>query len=543
MPDSDRYDRRSFLALTGIGMAGTISGCLGGEDPQSDEDGENGGNGEITVVAGKPLQSLDPHQVSDDLTKAVSLLGYSGLLTVSPDGEIVESLATNWEAQDEAATTWEVTLREDVVSHHGNELTAEDVVYSADRWASLNIGYSSIWAGVYEPGSAEAIDDYTVVFDLEQPFGPFPASLTMFKIVDSEVVAENEEGDDYGEDFLSGNTAGFGPYELVEDQGIDGLVFEAHDDYWQGWDDDQFTTVRQEFVDEEATIRQMMTGGDAHMTDQYLSPDAYNELRDSDETYVVSEPGTQLFELPMNTRIAPLDDIDVRRACALAFDYETIQTEVFNDAVSAAGPVPQAMIGHNDDLEPVEQDFDAAQDALNASGYSLDEINDAELEIVWLTEAEYTRQVALSFAEALGEIGIDSAEINGITFASWAERVASPEETPHFTTFNHSADFATPDNFLFQKFHPSNDGSIVSASWYRDEELTRVLEESRSAGEESERMQKYREAQELIHEAYPCIFAASPPYELGISNEVTNWSYHGGILGYPRQVYPLRQDN
>ncbi|MFB6187435.1 MAG: ABC transporter substrate-binding protein, partial [Halobacteriaceae archaeon] len=181
----------------------------------------------------------------------------------------------------------------------------------------------------------EARGEKTVAINLEQAFGPLVATLVMFSIVDSESVKEKEQSGDYGERgdysqaYLKENVAGTGPYTLKSWSSGNALVMKAFEDYWQGWEDNQFDIVRCKIVKEPSTTKLLMKNGKADITSQYESTAFYKEVAGYDNVEVPRIPQWQLFHLPLNTAIKPLDDINVRKAIIHAFDYETAINSIF----------------------------------------------------------------------------------------------------------------------------------------------------------------------------------------------------------------------
>src|SRR5690606_29474670 len=100
---------------------------------------------------------------------------YEGLVTRTPDGEIVPSLASDFEVSDDGLT-YTFTLHDGVTFHAGGELTASDVVASFQEVAADEafVGHADL-AGV---ASIEAPDDATVVITLDQPNQNFLFALT-----------------------------------------------------------------------------------------------------------------------------------------------------------------------------------------------------------------------------------------------------------------------------------------------------------------------------------------------------------------------------
>src|SRR5579883_2139299 len=76
------------------------------------------------------------------------------------------------------------------------------------------------------------------------------------------------------------------------------------------------------------------------MTSQYQANTTYDTLKGLGFK-IVTSPTTEVFYLKMNTRIAPTDDIHVRRAIALAFDYNTVRQRLYPGA-PASGPLSPA---------------------------------------------------------------------------------------------------------------------------------------------------------------------------------------------------------
>src|ERR1700730_6758190 len=81
------------------------------------------------------ISTLDPHfnNIAPNISIATHL--FDALVNVDPDGHLIPGLATSWRAID--ATTWEFKLRRGVKFHDGSEMTAEDVVFSLNRPATL----------------------------------------------------------------------------------------------------------------------------------------------------------------------------------------------------------------------------------------------------------------------------------------------------------------------------------------------------------------------------------------------------------------------
>src|SRR5215211_1991051 len=77
------------------------------------------------------LKSLDPYSLNESFT--LGMLGnvYEGLTKRDKDLKIIPGLAERWEQVE--PTRWRFYLRKGVKFHNGEDFTADDVVFSADR--------------------------------------------------------------------------------------------------------------------------------------------------------------------------------------------------------------------------------------------------------------------------------------------------------------------------------------------------------------------------------------------------------------------------
>jgi peptide/nickel transport system substrate-binding protein len=526
----------------GTGGDGGDSGT-GGDGGDGGDGGTGDGGGDVNSLRGlvaKTLVTRDPHKVGDADTISLAVNAYDGLVTEGADGTIVGELAEDWRSEDDGQRIV-FTLREGLKTHAGNDITAEDVVYSANRYMTVGTNFNSLWEGVLEPGDVSALSDREVEFDLARPYGPFISILILFFVVDSTLVMENEEdgehGDrgDFGAAYLENSFAGTGPYVSTGFSQGEFYEFERFEDYWKEWGDDQFDEVRWDIVLESSTQRTMIKEGQADFSDIFLSPDAYSDMESSSAARVERNPTLQIYEKIFNTTKPPFDDRNVRKAFAHAADYDTAE-ELMN-AEPAQGPVPIILPEHNEDIPVMDKDLDAAREALDAASYSVDEINEMEIQFVWISVAPIEEQLALSLLEGIQELGIESVELVSATWANWVDSAASPDTMPHMASLYHTGNYPSAEQYLFGKYHPDAAGNYNASNFYHeDDELISTIDEARTEPDTERRYELWKEAQELAFEAQPGIFLTNPPYFIGL-NENLGWEYRGGTQGFQRRWY------
>lgn len=127
-------------------------------------------------IVGSP-QLINPlfsslNDVDTDLTKLV----YSGLMRYDKNRHLVTDLAQKFEvSEDKKSYTFH--LREGVTWHDGEPLTAEDVVFTIQTLQDVEV--ASPLRVSFQGVEAEQLDEYRVLFRLEEPFQSFLASLTV----------------------------------------------------------------------------------------------------------------------------------------------------------------------------------------------------------------------------------------------------------------------------------------------------------------------------------------------------------------------------
>jgi len=524
------------------GGSGQSDGDGDGGDTDQNDDGSSGEEdiNEFHFIAGQVFGTLDPAEQTD-YTQALAMQNlYDEFVTVDPETfQPTANIAESWETEDDGQT-WVFTLRDDVTFTDGADLTAEDVAYSMERFLALESGYSSFFMPYMSPDDITVRDEQTVVFELNQTYGPALAAFVQFYTVNSELVQENEVDGDYGREFLRSNSAGSGAYVLENWEEGNSIETSAYDDYWKGWEEDSFDRFRSTVITEQSTILNTMREGEGDMTDNYMGAEAYDEMASMSNVRVPEEAQLQLFHFPINTQIEPTDDLNVRKAIAHAFDYQSAVNDIIGGGEVAAGPVPRQMAGHNDDIEPMSQDLDRAKDLIDQSEYSVEEINEIGLEHVVVAGTESQRQLGLLNQSSLQEIGVE-LEINPQQWATITDRATSLDSTAHLTNIYHTAKLPSPDSHTYLMYHPDSFGSYISQSWYTTDEIQSTLEEARQTTDLEARLDLYREAQSLVVEGQPSVFVANPSYRIGINENVADWQYQG-VLSFDYDVHSMTRD-
>lgn len=501
-----------------------------------------GGDVTMTYIEGQVVTTIDPAKHTDESSHHAIINMYDPLLYPKVAEGSMESgphVAESWTVADGRVYTFQ--LRKGIKFQDGSELRAEDVVFSFQRMVALKKGFSWLWQGVLAPEDVAATGPYTVRFSLAKPYAPFLATLSqLFVLNRAQVLANKKPGafganGDYGEAYLADHVAGSGPYTMESWDRATTLVMKAFPGYWRGWKPNQVTRVIYRTVQEEATMRTLLLGGQADMIDQWRTPTTFQQLARTPGIVVDEQPSAQLYHIELNTQRAPLSDVRVRKALVLAFDYKTATEQIFKGAALARGPVPNRVFGHSDRVRGYAQDVEAARRELAAAGVKPGAI---ALDYWFPTGNEIGRQVGLLAQANLAAIGV-KLNLKETPWAQIVQASATAETNPDVASIFDTLKYPHPDSHTYGMYHPSAWGSFRTISRYKNDEVTKLLEQARATVERDAQLELYRKAQDRIVEDYPSIFVANPIHRIAFRDHVKGYRYVG-LLGYDVAFYDFR---
>ena len=304
----------------------------------------------------------------------VSQIG-SALVWKDVDGNYIPYMAESWEATDDGLV-WTFHLKTTPKFHNGDPVTAKDWVYTINRVKAPDF-VSPVSAGLFQPiTKAEALDDYTLVLTLEEPFYPILENLTSsgYGGVWSQRAIE-EAGDQYGWTVA----IGAGPYMFVEWVQDEKIVLERNPDFtwgpimYEGCNPGPYYIERQEFriVPDSATILASLEAGELNYSS--MDPKDVPTIEATERYEIVSGLNSGIWYLEFNVSKPPFNDVHVRRA----FNYminrdEIIEVVRLGEAVKVLGSLSPAMIGYWDGIEEIGLDYnpEKAKEEFLAAGYS-----------------------------------------------------------------------------------------------------------------------------------------------------------------------------
>jgi peptide/nickel transport system substrate-binding protein len=452
---------------------------------------------------------IDP-AVGADYTGTVALVNlYDSLVFPNPDGSVKPWLAKSWTVSGDGLT-YTFELVPGVKFHNGDELTAEDVVFSLERIMTIGEGFGYLFMPSIE--GAKALEKYKVQFTLKKTFGPFLGALVRLYILDKNQVMANlqKEGPygefgDYGKGWLVTHDAGSGPYQVKEMKTQEYLLMEKFNDYWAGWENkDAPQYVKEIGTIEAVSVRTLMSRGELEITDQRQTSENFAALDQLPNVEVVSLVEGEVLYIMLNNKKPPTDDIHFRKALAYCIDYQQIIDKVFPGSKPVPGPVAFSTPGCNPNLEPYKLDLAKAEGELKQSPY-YGKLDQYPIDMIWPGGTKDREKVALMVQANAAKLGIKVSVVK-MTWPAICDIMSKLETTPHGVLISVSPHYTEAGSILESRYHSISCGTFNQGEWLQNPEIDTMIEDAISTIDQKERFQKYYVIQEKIAELCPSIW-------------------------------------
>ncbi|MTI16884.1 ABC transporter substrate-binding protein [Rhodobacteraceae bacterium RKSG542] len=323
---------------------------------------------------------LDPYSLNETFTLSMHGNVYEGLVQRSADLEIIPSLAESWEVVE--PTRWRFHLRKGVKFHNGNDFTAEDVAFSADRIRSEG---SDLTTRIAADVKVEIVDDYTVDFVLSAPNPILHSEWSTWYIMDKEWTEANEavkvtSASDTNPNYASLNANGTGPFTISKHEPGVQTIFEKNADWWDApkhnLDSVEFTPIGSD-----ATRVAALLSGELDMVYPIPVQDI-KRVNDNAETTALTGPELRTIFLGFDQKRDeliysdvkgknPFQDVRVRKAFYQAIDMDAIKAKVMRGlSEPSAIMISPFLFANSDEFQRFPYDPEASKALLAEAGYA-----------------------------------------------------------------------------------------------------------------------------------------------------------------------------
>ena len=371
-----------LLLLTALCSLFTLSACSRRETPV--ESGLR--TGTLHVGNGAEPESLDPHVLNAYTNQRLEAALFEGLCAIDEQtSSPAPGAAERWTSSADGLA-WTFHLRAGLQWSNGEPLTADDFVQSWRR--NLAPAFASAYAYLLFPiKNAEAYnsgkltdsaalglaapDERTVVITLERPtpYLPILTATTPWYPVNPRVVTKFGPLTDRNSAWTRpGNLVGNGPFTLKEWTPGSRIVVDKNPRYWDAAAVRLNTIVFYPIENPDVEERNFRAG-QLHLTNNLPLSKIPTYRSGNDAARMRTDLFLQVLFIRFNVTKAPLDNLKLRRALALAIDRDSISRSLLHGSRAAAGHfVPPHTAGYDSRARVVAQ-FDEARRLLAEAGY------------------------------------------------------------------------------------------------------------------------------------------------------------------------------
>ncbi|KLV07312.1 peptide ABC transporter substrate-binding protein [Photobacterium aquae] len=354
---------------------------------------------------GDEVPTLDPNFSSDNASSRVITDMFEGLVTQTPEGEVIPALASRWDVSDDGKV-YTFYLRDGIKWSNGEPITAADFEYSFKRVIDPKTGAPYAWyystahiqnaaaisGGKLAPDQlgVKAIDDKVVQITLDKPVPHFVKMLVHESTFPVYAPAIKAHGDAWTK---PENIVTSSAYKLKEWVLNERIVLERNPQYWNN-DKTVINNVTYLPVADLTAEYNRFRTGEIHITSSFPL-EQYNAIKKQRPDELITMPALGTYYYLFNVHKPPFDNADVRKALAYAIDRDVVTKVILGQGqLPAYGVTPPSVDGFNapdlawGELKQKQREKQAVA-LLEKAGYGKD--NPLEFELVYNTSESHKK--------------------------------------------------------------------------------------------------------------------------------------------------------
>lgn len=516
-----------ILLLTGLVVGVLLIAEQPGErlTPFSTPEPEQGGIYTEALVGS--IQRLNPlFDTYNAADRDVDRLIFSGLVRFDSRGLPTADLAETWGVSEDGLL-YNFTLREGLKWHDGQDLAAEDVIFTFSLLTEdsdfIPADLRDFWSGIEINGEGRQVQ-----FKLPEPFAPFMDYLAL-GILPQHLLGALPVDEIVNSPFNL-QPIGSGPFRferaMVEGDQVNGVVLRRFDDYYgQAPFLDQ--VIFRYYPDSTAALAAYQEGqvqGISQIGSDVLQR-ALIEPQLAIYTGRKPEQAMVLFNLK-NQQAAFLEEAEVRRALFMGINRQAIIDRILgSQAIIADGPVFPGTWAYLDGLKRQGYDPDGARTLLSEAGYILGEENStvrakegAELVFTLLyPDDDQHKAVAEALQAYWKDLGVQ-VDLEPVPYDQLVgERLQSRDFEAALVDLNFTRS-PDPDPYPFWDSMQATNGQNYTQ--WNNKVASEYLEAARVTTDLAERTRLYRNFQVIFAEDLPALPLYYPVYNYGVSKQV-----------------------
>jgi len=492
-------------------------------------------------VVGNP-RFINPVLAISEADKNLVALIYSGLVRITPQGEIENDLAEEVTISDDRRI-YTVRIHPNVRFHDDTPVTAEDVIFTLQK--ITNPAIKSPRRGNWEGIAINKIDEQTVSFTLKQPYAPFIHNLTVGIL--PKHIWKNVSDDEFAFSQFNTIPIGSGPYKVERVERNSGGI------------PDRYRLVPFENASQKVPFIKNLIfrfySSEGSLIDAYnarevesigsISPEKVLELQRGGSR-VVSSPLPRVFAVFFNQNQSKiLLNKEVRQALNLASPKEEIVNKILNGyATVISGPMPAGIYPQTNienETLTMEEGLETAKTILANAGWQ------SNPETGILEKKSTSGTMTLSFSISTGDAP-ELQQAASMLVSAW-QKLGAKIEVLIFETGDLNQNVIRPRNFdallfgemvgrdrdLYPFWHSSQRTDPgLNIALYANSQADKYLDNARSASDPEVMAENYRAFAKALEADVPAIFLYTPSFLYIVPEKVKNVNLDSLIVSQDR---------
>ena len=473
---------------TGIAIIAMLGGILVSQPVRA---------AETSLVIGSVLDidKTDPHTATNFATVRGLGLVYGSLIEIGAKNAIKGGLASSWIFSKDG-TQLTLNLREGVKFHDGTTFDAEDAKASLERILDTKTG-AAARANIATITSITA-QGRKLILKMSIPNAPILAALegVNMAMLSKEDITSGRIGG-------SNKPNGTGPYKFLSWEPTQSLKLQANPVYFMGEPKIKDVTIR--VIPSEASILSALNAGTIGMgviTDPLIARQVKSNLK------TFKTPALAYYALQLNTKVAPLNDKNVRLAIQCAIDRnELISTALLGEG-QVTGPVTSPAFRSDVNARPCpKQDLAKAKEYLAAAGKSSGvTFKTLVTSTGWATSVSMAQNLKAQLAKANITMELDIVEQ-----ATYVPRWLAADFA---TTLANNGGRIDPDTMYTRYF--TSTGNLNKVATYSSPTLDANFIKGKTSGKIADRKSAYTAISKELEDNAVWIWLATP-YEYRVA--------------------------
>lgn len=453
--------------------------------------------------------SFYPWESASTDTSALNYNIYEGLMGFDSTGAVYPNLAREYTISEDKLT-YTFKLHQGITFHNGQELTAEDVVWTYENLAGLN-GYTKRNDKLHIVEEVKALDNYTVAVKLSKPAAGF-ITLAINPILKK------------GFDYSKTNACGTGPYKLDKYELHQKIVLTKNENYWNPEKAGKIPVCEIYIISDESAAMAALKSGQLDMIQAVTAGNA----KILEKKYKVNyEPQNMSQIFGMNTSKGPLSDLNVRLAISCAVNKQAVINGALDGAATEiySNFSPIMAEYYNDQLSGyTPYNLKKAKEYMAASAYP----QGFDLEITVPSNYPMHVNAAQIISDQLKELNINCS-LKLIEWTTWLDQVYS--KANYEATVIAFSGKLDPSEILIRYVSTYK----RNFTRFNDPEYDQIFKMAETETDNTKRVELYKKCQEILTVKAPAVFICD------IYNNVAMDKNLMGFKQYPVSYYPLSE--